>query len=124
MDMMQEMDLDGNGTVDLDEFIAATVNIQMINQTDALTTAFKTIDKDNSGYITPDEIESCLVNYGFSHEAKDIVTIIKECDTNSDGKISYDEFVHMMQGQIGEGKTRGGVTVPTSTRRASLKQPI
>ena len=124
MDMMQEMDLDGNGTVDLDEFIAATVNIQMINQTDALTTAFKTIDKDNSGYITPDEIESCLVNYGFSHEAKDIVTIIKECDTNSDGKISYDEFVHMMQGQIGEGKTRGGVTVPTSTRRSSLKHPI
>lgn len=44
-----QADADGNGTIDYDEFITATMHMNRMNKEDHLYTAFQYFDKDNSG---------------------------------------------------------------------------
>ena len=55
---MNCVDLDGNGTIDYNEFLAATLNRTKLMSKQNLEAAFKTFDKDGSGKISVDEIMS------------------------------------------------------------------
>lgn len=44
-----QADADGNGTIDYDEFITATMHLNRMNKEEHLYTAFQYFDKDNSG---------------------------------------------------------------------------
>ena len=44
-----QADADGNGTIDYDEFITATMHMNRMNKEEHLYTAFQYFDKDNSG---------------------------------------------------------------------------
>ncbi|KAJ0766723.1 putative protein kinase CAMK-CDPK family [Helianthus annuus] len=46
-------DADGNGTIDYEEFITATMHMNRMDREDHLYTAFQYFDKDNSGYVYP-----------------------------------------------------------------------
>lgn len=45
-----QADADGNGTIDYEEFITATMHINRMDREEHLYTAFQYFDKDNSGY--------------------------------------------------------------------------
>ncbi|XP_031268303.1 calcium-dependent protein kinase 17-like [Pistacia vera] len=47
--LMEAADADGNGTIDYDEFITATMHINRMDREEHLYTAFQHFDKDNSG---------------------------------------------------------------------------
>ncbi|KAF7833585.1 calcium-dependent protein kinase 17-like [Senna tora] len=47
--LLEAADADGNGTIDYDEFITATVHLNRMNKEEHLYTAFQYFDKDNSG---------------------------------------------------------------------------
>ncbi|EPS60659.1 calcium-dependent protein kinase 17, partial [Genlisea aurea] len=89
-------DADGNGTIDYEEFITATMHINRMDREEHLYTAFQYFDKDNSGYITVEELEQALREFGMDN-GKDIKEIIIEVDSDNDGRINYDEFVAMMR---------------------------
>ncbi|GMI94661.1 calcium-dependent protein kinase 17 [Hibiscus trionum] len=93
--LMEAADADGNGTIDYDEFITATMHMNRMDRED-LYHAFQHFDKDNSGYITTEELDQALREYGM-HDGRDIREIISEVDTDNDGRINYDEFVAMMR---------------------------
>lgn len=44
-----QADADGNGTIDYEEFITATVHMNRMDREEHLYTAFQYFDKDNSG---------------------------------------------------------------------------
>lgn len=113
--LMNATDLDGNGTLDYQEFITATMHINRTNKQDRLFTAFQYFDRDNSGYITKQELEQALENYGMGDQ-KTIKEIIDEVDTDRDGRIDYEEFVAMMN-KAGQDNRRHDVTVGAPRRR-------
>ncbi|KAG5238544.1 calcium-dependent protein [Salix suchowensis] len=94
--LMEAADADGNGSIDYDEFITATMHLNRMDREEHLYTAFQHFDKDNSGYITTEELEQALLDFGM-HDGRDIREIISEVDADNDGRINYDEFVAMMR---------------------------
>ncbi|ONK55374.1 uncharacterized protein A4U43_UnF4100 [Asparagus officinalis] len=93
--LMEAADADGNGTIDYDEFITATMQLNRMDKEEHLYTAFQFFDKDNSGFITREELEQALKEKGL-YNGKEIKDIIDDADADNDGNIDYQEFVAMM----------------------------
>jgi calcium-dependent protein kinase len=91
---MKSVDLDGNGSIDYNEFLTATINREKILSTKNLEMAFQTFDKDSSGKISTDEIMQLFNNKDI--EKSVFEKIVKEADENGDGEISYEEFKNLM----------------------------
>ncbi|KAE8775134.1 calcium-dependent protein kinase 17-like [Hordeum vulgare] len=64
-----------NGLINYEEFVNATVHMNMMDREEHLYTTFQFFDKDCSGYITRDEIEQALKEKGM-YDAKEIKEII------------------------------------------------
>jgi len=93
-DMINEIDLDGGGTVDLEEFIKMmTVETKPANIEQEMRNAFKVFDKDNSGTISADEIAQVMATFGQNLSEDELQFMIQEVDKNGDGTIDYEEFV-------------------------------
>uniref|UniRef100_A0A0E0A117 non-specific serine/threonine protein kinase n=1 Tax=Oryza glumipatula TaxID=40148 RepID=A0A0E0A117_9ORYZ len=92
----KQADADGNGTIDYEEFITATMHMNRMDREEHLYTAFQYFDKDNSGYITIEELEQALREKGLM-DGREIKDIISEVDADNDGRINYTEFVAMMR---------------------------
>ena len=88
------MDVDGNGELDYEEFIAATLCASKTQNEDNMERAFAYFDKDNSGFITIDELRKVIDDFGLSGMSD--AEFMKEVDANNDGKIEYDEFLRFM----------------------------
>ncbi|CAM8988198.1 unnamed protein product [Rhodiola kirilowii] len=97
--LMKAADVNGDETIDYNEFIAATMDKQKLDNDEHLYKAFQRLDTDNSGFITRDELETALKKYGMWDEAS-TREMMKKADTNSDGKINYDELCALMRGDI------------------------
>jgi calcium-dependent protein kinase len=94
--LMQAADIDGNGIIDYEEFVAATINLNKLEREENCLQAFKHFDRDGSGFITADEVEAALQGMGKS-DGEDVTGMIKQYDSNNDGKIDYAEFVSMLR---------------------------
>ncbi|CAD6343979.1 unnamed protein product [Miscanthus lutarioriparius] len=94
--LMEAADADGNGLIDYDEFVTATVHMNKLDREEHLYTAFQYFDKDNSGYITRQELEHALKEQGL-YDAEKIKEVISDADSDNDGRIDYSEFVAMMR---------------------------
>jgi calcium-dependent protein kinase len=92
--IMEEVDLDKNGTIDYNEFIMASLSRQKLLSQEKLQATFKMFDKDGNGSISADEIRTIL-NVGYK-DRKSLDEIIIEVDANGDGEISLVEFKEMM----------------------------
>ncbi|CAF3162949.1 unnamed protein product [Rotaria sp. Silwood2] len=96
--VMKEMDIDGNGSVEFDEFVKIMKNVYERKFTeDEMRRAFKCFDIDNSGYITADELHEVLRRLNRDVSERRISEVLKSVDMDHDGKISYEEFVHIVQ---------------------------
>ena len=58
--LLGQIDIDASGTIDYEEFLAATVNLSQLEKEENMYRAFAHFDADNSGYITEDELEAAL----------------------------------------------------------------
>ena len=66
-DMINEVDADGNGTIDFPEFL--TMMARKMRDTDSeeeIKEAFKVFDKDGNGYISAAELRHVMTNLGQS----------------------------------------------------------
>ena len=95
--MIREVDLDGNGTIDFKEFLCLMVKKMKDTDTDEeLLEAFKVFDRDGNGFITSHELRNIMNSLGENLSPEEIEEMIKEADLDNDGQIDYEEFVKMM----------------------------
>ncbi|PNH07749.1 Calcium-dependent protein kinase 17 [Tetrabaena socialis] len=92
--LMAIADVDGDGLIDYNEFVAATMHLSKLEKEELLQTAFKQIDKDGSGTISVAELEQELKKFGIYDDAKELLAT---ADTNGDGQIDYLEFCSMLR---------------------------
>ncbi|KAF1896316.1 hypothetical protein Lal_00018599 [Lupinus albus] len=110
-DMINEVDADGNGTIEFVEFL--NLMAKKMKETDAeedLKEAFKVFDKDQNGYISASEVligewlypyafrtlRHVMINLGEKLTDDEVEQMIKEADLDGDGEVNYDEFVKLM----------------------------
>jgi calmodulin len=111
-DMINEVDADGNGTIDFPEFLTMMARKMRDSDTqDEIKEAFKVFDKDGNGYISAAELRHVMTSLGASllmylhHHIlvirnplrigeklsdKEVDEMIREADIDGDGQINYD----------------------------------
>ncbi|KAH3855357.1 calmodulin-beta-like isoform X2 [Dreissena polymorpha] len=100
-EMIEEVDVDGSGCIEFDEFC----NMMEKKREDAgdpeeeMREAFKVFDKDGSGTISAEELRFVMANLGEKLSDADIDDMMKAADTDGDGEINYQEFCAMMSSQ-------------------------
>ncbi|AEC09928.1 Calmodulin-like protein 12 [Arabidopsis thaliana] len=117
-DMMNEVDLDGDGTIDFPEFLYLMAKNQGHDQAPRHTKktmvdyqltddqilefreAFRVFDKNGDGYITVNELRTTMRSLGETQTKAELQDMINEADADGDGTISFSEFVCVMTGKM------------------------
>eukprot|EP00958_Prasinococcus_capsulatus_P011629 scaffold1156_cov394-Prasinococcus_capsulatus_cf.AAC.17 len=64
-DMIQEVDADGNGTIDFPEFLNLMARkMKDVDSEEELREAFKVFDRDGNGFISAAELRHVMTNLG------------------------------------------------------------
>ena len=96
-EIINEVDTDGNGTIDFKEFLGLMARkMREIDSEDELIDAFKVFDRDNNNLISPHELRHVMKCLGEKICLEDVDDMIKEADIDGDGFINYEEFVRMI----------------------------
>lgn len=117
-EMIDEVDVDGNGTIDFQEFL--TLMARKMKESDTeyeLIETFKVFDRDGDGFISSEELKHVMQNLGNNFTDALIDDLLKEvissfdgeifsfffivyfcyqADIDRDGHVSYEDFVRMM----------------------------
>lgn len=106
LDMINNVDVDGNGSVDFDEFLKMMSKSdcrrvhegesEKKTEADEMRQAFRVFDIDGNGFIDANELKITMFNLGENLSDKDLKQMLKLADKNKDGKIDYEEFISMM----------------------------
>lgn len=95
--MINESDLDGNGVIEYNEFVAIVSQRMRGNlDDDELRDAFRVYDKENSGYITIGQVRRVLIDLDSVPVDDDLDEVFHLYDNDNDGKLSYEEFALSM----------------------------
>lgn len=105
-EMINQVDIDGNGTVDFNEFLrmmsrsrsrnAKNDEERKLSEEEEMRQAFKVFDIDGNGVIDAQELRLTMRNLGENLTDEDVKAMIRAADKNGDGKIDYEEFIKMM----------------------------
>ncbi len=95
--MINEVDVDGNGSIDFPEFLSLMARKMKDTDTEEeLVEAFRVFDRDGNGLISAAELWHVMTNLGEKLTDEEVDEMIKEADLDGDGHINYEEFVRMM----------------------------
>ena len=96
-DIINEVDLDGNGTIDFLEFLSLMARkMDDIDQEEELLKAFNILDMDKDKMISPKEIFHVMNTNGEKVTEEEVKEMLKEADVDGNGFIDYEEFVRVM----------------------------
>jgi len=97
------IDVDGDGSISYEEFLAAVIERQLIHRQNKVWWAFCEYDQDSDGKITVEELKKALTEQGVSKDGETtketnekVASYIAEYDLNGDGVIDYEEFMKML----------------------------
>ncbi|KAL3846704.1 hypothetical protein ACJMK2_017672 [Sinanodonta woodiana] len=95
--MIDDVDVDGNGRIDFNEFVTMMVaNMKDIYSEEGLREAFRVFDRDGNGLISLAELQYVITNLGDKLTDAEVDEMIREVDVDGDGQVNYEEFVVMM----------------------------
>ena len=98
-DMINEVDQDGNGTVEFAEFVILMTNkVKEMTKEDEIYEAFMVLDKEKDDFISEKELKYFMRKVAHiklsSEEAK---AMVEFADSDGDGLISYDDFRRVIE---------------------------
>lgn len=116
-DMINEVDADGSGTIECQEFLELMAKkIKGTDSDEQLKEAFRVFDKDQNGFISAAELRHVLTNLGEKLTDEEIGEMVREADLDRDGQINYDEFVKVMMAKRGRSGSSGHGSMNSSSR--------
>ncbi|KAJ6459310.1 calmodulin 2-like protein [Mycena sanguinolenta] len=90
-DMINEVDTDGTGTIDFDEFIDMMARkFQDTDGEEEIRQAFAVFDKDGNGTISMTELQQVMRSLGEKLSDREVEEMIREADIDGDGEINYE----------------------------------
>ena len=97
LELVMEIDLDGNGTIDFSEFLEMMKKkANEADQMDDLKEAFKIFDRDRDGFIDMKELKNVTMMLGTMLSKEEVAEFMAEADVDQNGKLDYDEFSRML----------------------------
>lgn len=119
---IQLLDRDGSGTVNLQEFVAGSVNPKHRESPNELWYAFNAFDRDSNGSVSVDEIEAIVRVFEaglLGQEQVDglVEEIRDELNRATSGDIDFDQFFYIMTSPSGGG---GGSNINTTMSRLAF----
>ena len=101
MQMIEKIDVNGDGFVDIDEFgvLYQTIMDERDEEED-MKEAFNVFDQNGAGIITGEELRSVWASLGLKQgrTVEDCKKMIKKVDVDGDGMVNFKEFKQMMKG--------------------------
>ena len=96
-ELVKEIDADGDGQIDFDEFLAMLTRKANTNQIeDDIEKAFKVFDKGNRKKIGINELREIMLGLGEDLTDEQLNIMIKEIDSDNDGYVTLDDFKKVM----------------------------
>ena len=93
-EIMTEIELEGNGEINYDEFISILNKREKdVDNEEELLKAFKVFDKEGNGLININELKHIMLTVGTNLSECEINDMLTEADTDMDGYINYEEFI-------------------------------
>lgn len=99
--MIDKIDLNRDGYVDMEEFGALYQTImEERDEEEDMREAFNVFDQNGDGFITVEELRSVLSSLGLKQgrTVEDCRRMIKKVDVDGDGMVNFKEFKQMMKG--------------------------
>merc|ERR1712224_329284 len=104
-DMVNEVDADGNGSIDFPEFLSLQARKMKDTDTEEeIIEAFKVFDRDGNGLISAAELRHVMCNLGEKLTDEEIDEMIREADVDGD----CDEILETTQVNHSPSKARAG----------------
>jgi len=103
--ILHQIDVDGNGSINYTEFIAATMKKQDYMKEEVCRAAFHVFDVNGDGVICKKDLARLLNEYRERGENRDsprlgeiseVAEILDEADSNGDGQLEFEEFMLLM----------------------------
>ena len=99
--MFKQLDVNGDGRVNFDEFIAACYDRRSLLNDENLKLAFDLLDVDNDGKIQKRDLAACLASTSTMNDidvGEEIWTSLAgDADANQDDEITFTEFKRYMK---------------------------
>jgi len=96
-DMVNEIDADGNATIEFDEFLGMMEEkMRSVIPDETLHEAFDVFDKDGNGFISLEELRHVMNCLGVVLSKTEVQKMMDEADLDRDGKLNFKEFAAMM----------------------------
>merc|ERR1711910_263167 len=97
LNLVMEVDIDGNGTIEFEEFLSMMKKkAGEVDEEADLREAFKIFDRDKDGYISMKELKKVASMLGTMLSKEELDEFMAEADSDGNGKLDYDEFVKML----------------------------
>jgi len=108
--MFKDLDLDGDGTLDPDEFTSSIGFSQLISAYERLQVIFEQLDKNKNGFLDDEDIplleEEIKKDPLIRRMNINPREIIKQADLDNDGQVSFDEFLFALHPDLVEPEKR------------------
>lgn len=91
------MDLDDNGKIYWNEFLAATISQAIFLKEENLKEAFNHFDQKRKGYFDLDDLQKALGDPDLAIDNQAFEVIFKEAFPDGKQKINYEDFKKMME---------------------------
>ena len=101
--MISDLDTDGNGTIDFDEWFSLMT--KRVNDRDSraqVNKVFALYDDERTGYISVKNLRRIADELGETVSEEELEELIKRADLDCDGLVSEDEFYTIMTRAIKE----------------------
>uniref|UniRef100_T1JDJ6 EF-hand domain-containing protein n=1 Tax=Strigamia maritima TaxID=126957 RepID=T1JDJ6_STRMM len=90
-DMVNEVDVDGNGTIEFNEFLQMMSKKMKDSDSELeLREAFRVFDKNGDGFISSSELRHVMTNLGEKLTDDEVEDMIREADIDGDGLVNYE----------------------------------
>ena len=84
-EMINEVDVNGNGTIDFSEFLnLMSRKMKDVDSEEELKEAFRVFDKDQTGFISAQELRHVMTNLGEKLSDEEVDEMIRQVDVDRD----------------------------------------